>query len=519
MYSVINVWNIKPVRTALLWVVFGIIIAFSFRESHLDIRSLVEGLPYAAALVSDMFPPNMYALKKILFLAAETIAMGIWSTLIGIAASIPLGLISAKNTAPNILVYTCGKLLVNSMRAMPDLVCALIFVTSFGLGPVAGILGLLIPTVGTLAKFYAEAIESIDTGPVEAVKAAGSHGLSIIRHAVVPQVFPLFMGYNLYMLDHNIRAAMTLGLVGAGGLGFELFRQMRSFHYHKASAILVVVFFIITIIDRLSSYLRNGITEGNFLASQRRLKDWSLLSVFCLITVLSVFLVPLNINEIVAGIPRIRDFLSGMFPPDFSAIGKDMHLMLETVGMGVSGTFIAMLIAVPLGILSAKNITRSPLIYNIAKEITNFFRAMPELMFALIFVAAVGLGPFAGVLALALHTTGFLGKFYAEAIENVDPKPVEATEATGASFLQIIRHAIFPQVSPLFHSYNLYILDRNIRASTLLGIVGAGGIGFELVMSMKLFDYRSTATLMIIILTTVMLVDWASSYLRNKVVA
>src|SRR5208283_1430554 len=134
MYSVINVWNIKRIRTALLWVVFGVIIVFSFRTSHFDIRSLVEGLPYAAALVRDMFPPNIYALKKILLLAAETIAMGIWSTIIGIAASVPLGLISAKNTAPNILVYTCGKLLVNSMRAMPDLVCALIFVTSFGLG-------------------------------------------------------------------------------------------------------------------------------------------------------------------------------------------------------------------------------------------------------------------------------------------------------------------------------------------------------------------------------------------------
>jgi phosphonate transport system permease protein len=139
-------------------------------------------------------------------------------------------------------------------------------------------------------------------------------------------------------------------------------------------------------------------------------------------------------------------------------------------------------------------------------------------MFALIFVAAVGLGPFAGVLAIAIHTAGFLGKFYAEAIENVDPKPVEAVEATGARFIQRIRHAVFPQVMPLFNSYNLYILDRNIRASTVIGIVGAGGIGFDLVMSMKLFEYQKTATLILIILFTIMLVDGLSSYLRKKVV-
>ena len=216
--------------------------------------------------------------------------------------------------------------------------------------------------------------------------------------------------------------------------------------------------------------------------------------------------------------PRVWEFLKGMFPPDFSRIRVYLRLMLETVAMGVSGTFMAILLGIPLGALAARNLNRNVIIYNLAKEITNFFRAMPELVFALIFVVAVGLGPFAGVLALGLNTAGFLGKFYAEAIENVDPKPVEAVEAAGARFFQRIGHSIFPQVSPLFNSYNLYILERNIRYSTIMGLVGAGGIGFELVMTSRMFEYRQESAMLLIIMATIMMVDRLSAYIRKRVV-
>ncbi len=262
-----------------------------------------------------------------------------------------------------------------------------------------------------MSKFYAEAIEGIDGKPVEAIEATGSHGLGVIRHAVLPQAFPLFMGYNLYLLDHNIRAAMVLGLVGAGGLGVELFTQMRSFNYQKAAAILIIIFAIITVIDRVSANLRKDIINGKFLSRENRYKDSLLLLIISVIAILSLYFIPVNFKEIAYGIPRIWEFLKGIFPPDFSGISVYVKLMLETVGMGISGTFLAILISIPMGALSARNVIHAPVIYNIMKEISNFFRAMPELMFALIFVAAVGLGPFAGVLAIAIHTADFLESF------------------------------------------------------------------------------------------------------------
>lgn len=510
--------SLKRARDFFIWSFVSAVLVLSFRASHLDVITLIQGIPHTMSLVAEMFPPDFTRWKRITALTAETIAIGFWGTLLGMIFSTVLGFLSAKNTSPNVFIYNVSKGFVNLLRAVPDIIYALIFVTSIGIGAFAGVAALTLATAGLLSKFYAEAIESIDPKPVEAIEAAGGRGLSVIRHAVFPQVFPLFMGYNLYLLDHNIRAAMALGIVGAGGLGVELFTQMRSFNYQKVSAIIMIMIIIIVAIDRLSAYLRKAITEGTLFSKESSLKDYVLTGIMAFIAVISLYLIPVSLKEIAYGLPRIWDFLTGMFPPDLSDMPRYLVLMLETVAIGISGTFFAIILSIPLGLLSARNVAHIPLVSKVARETANFLRGIPDLVFALIFVAAVGLGPFAGVIAIALHTAGFLGKFYAEAIENIDPGPVEAIKATGAKFSQTIRHVVFPQVLPLFNSYNFYILDRNIRTSTVLGLVGAGGIGFELIMSMRVFEYQRTAALIFILLVTIMAADRLSSYLRRKVV-
>ncbi len=500
------------------WSVILVILGFSFRISKVDVVSLIGGLSQSVALGREMLPPNFSRWREILGLAAETVAMGFWGTVFGMLFALPLGFLAAKNTSKNRFVYHLSRGLVTFLRSIPDVIYAFFFVTAFGLGPLAGVVALTLATVGLLGKFYSEAVESIDEKPVEALAATGCHGLSVIRHAVMPQVLPLFMGYNLYMLDHNIRVALALGVVGAGGLGVELFTQMRGFHYQKAAAILVIMLAIIIIIDRVSAGLRNKIINGNFWRPRTRIQD-SILSAFLgLFILLSFYSIPVDLKELVTGLPRVWTFLKDMAPLDFSRLSIYLKLMLETVAMGVSGTFLAIVLGAPLGVLASRNVTRNSIIFNFSKELINFLRATPDLVFALLFVVAVGLGPFAGVLALGLNTAGFLGKFYAEAMENIDPKPVEAVEASGATFLHRIAHSIFPQVLPLFNSYNLYILERNIRYSTIMGLVGAGGIGFELVMTSRMFEYRQMAAMLLIIVATIMIIDQISSYIRSKVV-
>jgi phosphonate transport system permease protein len=246
-----------------------------------------------------------------------------------------------------------------------------------------------------------------------------------------------------------------------------------------------------------------------------RLLFWLL---FSLLVFISVRTLNLDIDSLLSGIPYGISLIAEMFPPDFSRWGKIVSMGYETVAMAVWGTFLGILFSIPLGFLSARNTSPNVLVCRLAKSFVNLVRSIPEILYALIFVVSLGMGPLAGVLALTAGTVGLLSKFFAESVESIDPNPVEAIEATGARFLQKISHSVFPMVLPLFNSYNLFLLDRNIRASTVMGIVGAGGIGFELLINTRLFENQKTCTIIIVILITITTVDWISSYLRKRVV-
>lgn len=225
-----------------------------------------------------------------------------------------------------------------------------------------------------------------------------------------------------------------------------------------------------------------------------------------------------SLAELVQGIPAIAGYVSRMYPPDWEYTRLILEPTLETVEIAIWGTFLGILLGIPLGLMAARNISPHLIMYGSARFILNSLRGVSELVFALIFVSAVGLGPFPGILALALHNAGMLGKFYAEAIESIDPGPMEALEATGASWSQMIAFAIVPQVIPHFVTYNMYRFEVSIRAATVLGLVGAGGIGFHLISSIRLFDYRETAVVLIVIILLVVITDYLGALLRAKII-
>ena len=211
------------------------------------------------------------------------------------------------------------------------------------------------------------------------------------------------------------------------------------------------------------------------------------------------------------------DILNRMLPPDFSNFKGLIYSMFETIEIAFLGTFIAIILSIPVGLFSARNLAPNYLVFLIARIITIFFRAIPEFIIAMILVIAVGFGAIPGVLALGLHTMGFLAKFYAEDIEHVNKGPIEALKSSGASKRQIISFAVIPQIIPSFVANNLYILDRNIRMATMLGIVGAGGIGYELLSSFRMFEYPKVSAIIIIIFITIFIIDHLSSLIRSKI--
>jgi phosphonate transport system permease protein len=191
---------------------------------------------------------------------------------------------------------------------------------------------------------------------------------------------------------------------------------------------------------------------------------------------------------------------------------------IETIQMALAGTFLALILAFPLGFLAARNTTPHPLIYHAARFVLNLLRTIPDLALGLLFVAAVGLGAFAGTLALFIHTTSVLGKLLSESVENIDEGVVEAVRATGARYSQTLAFAVLPQILPDLISFTLYRLETNIRAAAVLGLIGAGGIGYLMNTSFRTFQYQEAAAIVFVLIALVMVVDYASSRLRKLVV-
>lgn len=221
-----------------------------------------------------------------------------------------------------------------------------------------------------------------------------------------------------------------------------------------------------------------------------------------------------SFNELRKGMPWIADFLGRMLPPNWEFMQKLVKPAIETVQIAIWGTLLAIVLAVPVCFLAARNISPNLAVFHLMRQVLNVARGINEIILALIFVAAVGLGPFPGVLALALHGAGMLGKFFAESIEDIDQGPIEALRATGAGPIQIIIFGVIPQVVTSWIAVILYRFETNLRQATVLGMVGAGGIGFELVGSMKLFQYQDTATCILVIVVMVMSADYVSSKMR-----
>ncbi|GAA3968223.1 phosphonate ABC transporter, permease protein PhnE [Allohahella marinimesophila] len=212
---------------------------------------------------------------------------------------------------------------------------------------------------------------------------------------------------------------------------------------------------------------------------------------------------------------NMATFAADFFPPDFTYWRMYLEEMVATVQIALWGTLLAVILAIPFGILCAENITPW-WIHQPLRRVMDSFRAINEIVFAMLFVVAVGLGPFAGVLALFVHTTGVLAKLFAEAVEAIEPGPVEGVRATGANALQEVIFGVIPQIMPLWISYALYRFESNVRSATVVGMVGAGGIGVLLWENIRSFQFAQTCAIMIIIILVVSALDVASQAIRKR---
>lgn len=266
-------------------------------------------------------------------------------------------------------------------------------------------------------------------------------------------------------------------------------------------------------------------SERRYAEPTQPLFSWRNLRRALAFFVVAVFLaicfstVKVDPGKLVEGLPKIASWLPQMFPPDLHDIKQVLSDAFQTLAMATVGTIGAVLLCIPLVPLAARNVTPNLLVYRLVRTVFGMLRGTEMLVFALIFVAAVGFGPFTGVLAIMFNMVGALGKLLTEVIEPADPGPVEAVELTGAGALRSFRYALLPDVWPNIVAVTLYIWEFNVRASTVLGIVGAGGIGQSLKDTIDLLDFPKMATVLGVILVLVIVIDNLSALLRRHVLS
>jgi phosphonate ABC transporter permease subunit PhnE len=465
----------------------------------------------------------------------QTVAMGLMATIFSTIIAIPVSFFAAHNVMSRvrggIVIYYVARGILNIVRAVDPIVWGLIVIVWVGLGSFAGVIALTIHSVAALGKLFSEEIEHIDSGPVEAVTATGANLIQTVRYAIIPQITPPFLAYSLLRWDINMRSATVIGFVAGGGIGFFVIENVRMGGYQQYATALWAVAIVIVLVDYISEKWRESILKDQpqqFETARRPFFN-NLRIAFYVILGLLAFIYCWNVSGI-----NLKDMFSpgsnfGQLVKDFVTIDLSSDVMkpvvqqmIVTVFQALLATTLGAIVALPFSFLAAKNLTgRSRLsvwIYYATRAVLNLLRSIEALLYVVIFIFWVGIGPFAGMLALAVTSFGLIGKLFSEAIENIEAGPIEAVNATGANRLQSIVYAVLPQIVPPFVSYLIYQWDINVRMATIIGFAGGGGIGLTLTTFFGSLQYHKAGTVVMFIVIVVALMDFASARLRQALI-
>jgi len=442
----------------------------------------------------------------------ETLAIATAGMALAILLAVPLGYLAsaAGRERPTLNPLTRGLLTV--LRGIPELVWALVFVRVFGLGPAAGVLALGLTYGGMLAKVYAEILESADATPAHALRRSGAGRPLAILYGLIPQTAKELASYTVYRWECAIRASVVMGFVGAGGLGQLMDQAMKMLNGGEAASILLTFMALVFAADGLSGWLRRSLDKPPAARpSPFGIRSIGLVIVLVAATGASFRLLNIGFGALFSGeaAHSIGEFVAGFFPPDLSSewLSKVLKGIWETLAISVVGTLLAAI----AGLLLALPKWRAPFSF-----LLNTLRSVPELVWATITALAVGLGPFAGALALALHTTGVLGRLYAEALDNAPAAPGRALRLAGAPDGLAFLYGTLPGAAPQLIAYTLYRWEMNIRMAAILGFVGAGGLGQLLYFQLSLFRHAQASTVIIAMLALSIAVDQGSAWLRQR---
>ncbi|GAA0921257.1 phosphonate ABC transporter, permease protein PhnE [Streptomyces rhizosphaericus] len=544
---------------------------WAFIALRLNIATLMDSADNAVAFLSRALPLDFPPIGELLSLIWQTLAIVVSATVLSVVLSVPLALLAARNTTPGTAARAAARGVIVLCRAVPEVVFAIAAFRVFGLGGMTGVVALGVHSVGMVGKLYADAVEQTDEGPRTALRATGAGRLQQITAAVLPQALPSLVATALHRLDINLRASAVLGFVGVNGLGYALSTAITTLDYQRAMAIALVLLLLCFVAESISGAIRrtllqdvtvarrprrswpvfpgarrdsrpgdtaaagdaavdtsaspaDGATSTSTPVRRRSLPRWSArrirrttwLVLTVALVVASALRSGLSWGTLRRGAESFFPTLGDFLPPGTGGIGGQLWADLwVTLQIALAGTLIGLVLALPLGTLAARNVVGSPRVARFFRTVILLVRAVPELVLAIVFVVVTGLGAVSGALALGVGSVGLLGKLVADSLEETDPGPARALVATGARRHQVFFGAVLPRARPAVVGHLLYQLDVNLRSATLLGIVGAGGIGYDLLNAARVLQFPVVTTIVLMVLGLVLLIEGLAVWARK----
>jgi phosphonate transport system permease protein len=455
----------------------------------------MPGLESAISLLRQFFPPDL----SFSYIRAETgplfetleIAAG--AMFLALIVGLLFSLIIGARLPGSRALYA----MLTSFRSVPDLTLAILCVVLVGLGPAAGTLALALFYSAAMGKIFADLFSSADPGAVEALHATGATRSMIAFYGLLPLRLKDLLTYGGYEFESAIRASVIVGAVGAGGIGTELVGSLNMTDYHRATTLIIMLVALIAAVDFLGFYVRRQPRLLLVLAAFGAAAAWHHWP---------------HLRVVAQALKTFKTMVPPQLPAE--AIRELPTLIGQTLLIAIGGTLMAVICAVPLGVAAARNI--SPLFISFpVRRLLEGLRAVPEIVWGLILIGVAGLGPKVGILALGLHSAGALGKLYAESLENVAAEPVIAMASTGGSTLSIAGFAVLPLAFAPMTVHTLFRFEWNMRAATIVGMIGAGAIGGALFNAQQLFFYRQMMAYVLITWAMIMITDAANVRLRK----
>lgn len=505
------------------------------------------------------FPP----IGELFDLIWLTLGLVFTGTLLAAVLSVPIAYLAASNTTPGPGWRAAARFVGVFTRALPDVVLAMVFVLMFSLGALPGILAIGIHSIGMISKMFADAIEQVDEGPRLAIRAAGGSKLQEFTSGILPQVMPSWVATVLHRNDINLRGSVVLGYVGVAGLGLEMSYAFKSLDYGLGLGIAVIIFILCVVMEIVSSLVRAamlGETGNRGLWADRMLRRGRRGGVAAAVaprgsapqkvvpawaaspeTAVRRPWTPIRVRNVVAGWVAVALVIAGVWvcnitwsdlftvwgkipavavqfwPPTFGVYGAERMIgaMAETIAIALAATLLTLAPSMIIGSFAARNVAPSGGARAFARFLLVGIRGVPEIILAIVLIVITGLGTQAGVIALAFGSIGLLGKLVADSFEEVDRGPERALLAAGATRTQVYAGATFPQSSRAVIGHTFYVLDTNVRAATILGVVGGGGIGYYLLNASQGSNYGLVTAIVLMILVTVLAIEGLAMWMRK----